>query len=169
MPLCCRGWVCMKADVGNPLVFTLVGKRLLVRFFCRPRSPRSPRSPLTDTLHSLILSTHSHSRFPTMTDTVLASTTLTVNCESPAANGKITLNAYSNPNYNSIWGCTFTNRTPQLEISIVWTCTNGHQGYLQLYNIQSLRVVSRDGAIVYSTPVNGVVHSAPLIGMAFIC
>ncbi|KAG0332955.1 hypothetical protein BG000_009592 [Podila horticola] len=52
-----------------------------------------------------------------MTDTVLASTTLTVNCETPAANGKITLNAYSNPNYNSIWGA----------------------------------------------PVNGVVHSTPLI------
>ncbi|KAG0076736.1 hypothetical protein BGZ93_000570 [Podila epicladia] len=97
-----------------------------------------------------------------MTDTVVASTTLTVNCATPVAKRTITLNAHSNPSYGSVWACTLTNRTPQLEISLVWTCSNGHQATMQPYGIKSLRIISRDGDIVYSAPVNGVVFSTPL-------
>ncbi|KAG0355368.1 hypothetical protein BG005_005739 [Podila minutissima] len=98
-----------------------------------------------------------------MTDTMLASTTLTVNCATPVAKGNITLKAANyNPSYTSFWTCTITNQTPQLEISLVWTCGSGYQPYLQPYNIQSLRIISRDGEIVYSAPINGVVLSTPL-------
>lgn len=159
IPLCCRRWVCMKTDVGRPFYFQTARKTIVHHFFFRSRFP------LTRTLHPFIPLI-----FSNMTDTMLASTTLTVNCATPVAKGNITLKAANyNPSYTSFWTCTITNQTPQLEISLVWTCGSGYQPYLQPYNIQSLRIISRDGEIVYSAPINGVVLSTPLTGMACIC
>ncbi|KAG0034403.1 hypothetical protein BGZ81_004884 [Podila clonocystis] len=98
-----------------------------------------------------------------MTDTLLANNTFTVSCATPSAvTGNITLSVTVNAAYCSTWTCTLANRTPQLEIKLVWTCSNGYQSNVQPLNIQSLRVVSRDGTIVYSAPVNGVAYSIPL-------
>ncbi|KAG0035350.1 hypothetical protein BGZ82_005308 [Podila clonocystis] len=98
-----------------------------------------------------------------MTDTLLANNTLTVSCATPSAvTGNITLSATVIAAVSSIWTCTLANRTPQLEITLVWTCACGWETQVQPFNIQSLRVVSRDGTIVYSAPVNGVAFSTPL-------
>ncbi|KAG0355366.1 hypothetical protein BG005_005737 [Podila minutissima] len=88
------------------------------------------------------------------TNTMVANTILTVNCAIPeVVGGKFEVTAYGNFNLNSTWMCTLTNQSPQLEISLV---PRGLENYLQALGVKSLRIVSREGTVVHSTPVNGV-------------
>ncbi|KAG0035348.1 hypothetical protein BGZ82_005306 [Podila clonocystis] len=58
--------------------------------------------------------------------------------------------------------CSLTNRSPQLEISLVWDFTGRHELEAQPQGVKSLRIVSREGTIVHSIPVNGVVRKTAM-------
>lgn len=118
---------------------------------------------------------HSHPLFSTMTDTLVpknnlfanntrvANNTVTVNCATPNAFGSIfSAKVFVKPFCKSFWACTLTNRAPQLEIMLVWTCAIGF--YVDPLDLQSFRVVTRDGTIVSSVPVPAVKHLTTLNG-----
>lgn len=127
-------------------------------------------------VHPLSFASHHFSpTLPTMTDTLVskntmfakntlvANNTVAVNCAIPHAFGGVfSSKIFVKPFCNSFWACTLTNRAPQLEIKLVWTCAVDF--YVQPLGLQSFRVVTRDGTIVSSVPVPAVDHLTTLNG-----
>lgn len=112
-----------------------------------------------------------HTLSSTMASNILISkadalTILTVSCFAPKAPGEFTqLSLSINPSYGCSWTCTLTNRAPQLNVSLVWTIPQRHErNFLPPSGVQSLRIVSRNGTMVLSAPVNGITNGATMTG-----
>lgn len=134
--------------------------------FCLPNSilPGALHLPT----HTL---THANTHSSTMASNILLAKTdtqtiLTISCFAPKALGESTLLTLSiNPSYFCSWTCTLTNRTPQLDVSLVWTIILGcERNQPPPSGVKSLRIVSRNGTLVLSTPLNGITNGVTMRG-----
>ncbi|KAF9395898.1 hypothetical protein CPC16_006181 [Podila verticillata] len=102
-----------------------------------------------------------------MASTLVASITLTVTCETPAVSRVLKVTGSDLTTY-STWECSLTNQSPQLGISLAWSANGddyqyynvqrgvrSSQYYTAPHGVRSFRIVSRDGGIIYSMPING--------------
>lgn len=131
-----------------------------------------PNSILPGDLH-LPAHTHTHvnTHSSTMASNVLMAKTdtqtiLTISCFAPKVSGESTrLTLSINTSYLCSWACTLTNQTPQLDVSLVWTISQGYERHQPPPSgVQSLRIVSRNGTLVLSTPFNGITNGATMTG-----
>lgn len=118
---------------------------------------------------------HTSTHFYTMTNNTLRANLylesyIAINCLAPEAVGEhIVLRDNTSHYYGCSLTCTLKNQKPQLEFTLLLSSSPSLEYVCRLHCILSLRVVSRDGTLVHTAPVNGVSKGAPLKGRRACC